>query len=259
MANEKALPLWQSMMRNDDFQGDLARIYNDTFVRTLARMAGPSANLGDLRNGIEAGARAYLLVRRNMARRKPGKMEARRLEPIANAAYSLQSALDRIESSPNPRLRLMDALDELALSETGPGANLIREIEKKFGPGDPLRVLDDTIRLLALAAAQTVNKTPGQADDDRFVRHAALYDTELAAWDKRARKTETQPIIALAKAFRPFWQRNSEHPYTEGMYDKKQRRTLSPAVDAVHRIGLQLDSKLQRKRVVTAFRTLPPA
>jgi hypothetical protein len=54
-------------------------------------------------------------------------------------------------------------------------------------------------------------------------------------------------------------QRNSEHPYTEGMYQKQKRGTASISVDAVHRIGLRLDSNLPRKRIVTAFRALPPA
>ncbi len=250
---------WQRLTESDDLRRDLARVYDDMFIRTIARLAGPRANSVDLRKGIEAGVRAYLLTRRNMKRRKPGRLEARRLEPIADTARSLHSTLSRIEGSPNPRLRLMDALETLAISESGPGAALIREVEKIFGPGDPLRVLQDVTRLLALAAAQTVGKAPGPSDENRIERHDTLYETEIGAWNARIRKTETQPVTALARAFLPFWQRNSEHPYTEGMYQKHEHGTVSISVDAVHRIGRKLDSTLPRKRVVTAFRALPPA
>jgi len=259
MNNSKSSPRWESMMQTNDLQSELSLLYDDTFIRTIARLAGPRANPGDLRKGIEAGVRAYLLTRRSMKRRKPGRLEARRLEPIADAAHSLHSTLSRIEGSPNPRLKLTEALEALAISESGPGAALIRDVEKIFGPGDPLRVLEDVTRLLTLAAAQTVGKAPGHSDENRIERHETLYETEIDAWNARTRKTETQPVIALARAFRPFWQRNSEHPYTEGMYQKQKLGTASISVDAVHRIGLRLDSNLPRKRVVTAFRALPPA
>lgn len=259
MANTGSRPRWTALMYSNNLREDLAHIYDPIFVKNIMRLAGPAAKAADLRQGIEYGVRAYLRARRSMTRRKPGKMEARRLEPVADAAHSLQDAFQRIERSPNPRLKLNEALEHLATTETGPGANLLREAERLFGPGDPLRVFEDLARLFAEAAAQTVQKPPGPSIEDRTERHGAVLKSDLDHWNNRNRKTETEPVLALARAFRPTWKRNSCHAYTEGMFDQKLRRTVSPAVDAVHKIGCALDSNLTRSRVVTAFRALPPA
>jgi hypothetical protein len=250
---------WQCLSQTSDLKQDLRILYDDIFLRELKRSAGAGANAAELFNGIDLGVRAYLNERRDMTRRKPGKLEARKLEAISDAAYALSVALNRIASTPNAKLNLSNALMRVAADEAGRGAALISLANEAFGPGDPLTATQNFADLLMRTSAEIARKSPGPSPEDKRERGQIFLSAELERWEKRPRKTETQPVRALAAAFRPVWERNSTHPYTEGMYDPKLRRTVSHAVDAVHRIGRKLDPKLSRARVVTAFRDLPTA
>jgi len=213
-------------MQSCSLPTDIKQIYDPIFVKEVARLAGRGAVVDDLQRGIERGARAYLKERREMTRRKPGKMEARRLEPIADSAHALHLALARIEHSPNPRLNLTQALEALVGSEKGHSASMMRAVETMFGPGDPIKAIKELTELLSRAAAVTVGKAPGPSAEDKSLRHGAALVGEIDRWRARPRKTETQPVLALVTAFRPTWERNSTHPYTEGMYNPEMRRTV---------------------------------
>lgn len=252
-------PPWHSLIDSNNLKNDLQRIYDSAFIEELAAIVGTGATNPNLFLGIESAVRAYLFTRREMTRRKPGKLETRRIEPVADAAQQLFLALSKLNDTPNPQLKIIAALEEEISNQTGRGADLLSLAQTRHGPGDPLRTLREISALLATSTAQIVGKAPGDPTDDRTNRSATILKTELDVWANRKRKTETDPVLALVRAFRPTWLGCSASPYTEGMYRKAERRSVSSAVDSILLIGRKIDPKLSRARVGTAFRHLPPS
>lgn len=244
-------------MDSNDLDRDLRDLYDNAFIEELAAIVGTGATNPNLLFGVDAAVRAYLLTRRKMMRRKPGKLEVRRIEPVADAAQQLFLALSKLNNTPNPQLKIITALEEKISSQSGRGAELLRHAQSRHGPGDPLRALREISAILADSAAKLVGKAPGDPTDDRAERSAIIRETELGVWANRTRKTETGPVLALVNAFRPTWLHCSTTPYTEGMYRKAERRSTSLAVDAILLIGQKIDPYLSRARVITAFRHLP--
>ena len=252
-------PAWKRLLESNNINAELRNLYDASFQAELSRIAELDSFDGTLIDGVKAGVRAYLRSRHEMTRRKPGKMETRRIEPVSDAAHGLYLALSKIENSPNVQLKLASAIADALTQKGGRGADLLRVGLVRHGIGDPLRAVKEISEILAEVAASLVNKEVGGPSDDCRERGYDIHKAELADWALRERKTETLPIVALVKAFRPSWEQCSVHPYTEGMYRKDIRRTVSPAVDAVLLIGRKLDSDLSRKRVVTAFRNVASA
>lgn len=254
--NTANVPVWERLLESDDINADLRDLYDTYFQVDLFRVAGLNAPNGILTDGVKVAVKAYLHTRHDMKRRKPGKMETRHIERASDAAHGLHVALSKIENHRNVQLKLASAITEAITEKRGRGADLLRVGMTRHGIGDPFRALKEISEILADVSASLVSKDVGGPSDDCRERGYEIQKAELAGWSLRERKTETQPITALVKAFRPSWEQCSAHPYTEGMYRTDLRRTVSPAVDAVLLIGRKIDSKLSRKRVVTAFRNV---
>jgi len=255
---QKVTQPWELLLESNDFRHDLSILFNDAFLRSVAQIAGRSDHTKELSAGVELGVRAYLRAQQEMKWRKPGKMETRLIEPIADAAYKLQKTIERVEKTKNPQFKLAASLEATVGIGTGRGADLLAVGTEQFGSGEQLRTLREITSLLASASAKAVGKSAGDSSEDKHARGRAILDAEVKAWKERPQRTPTYPVECFIKAFRPTWQKCSVHPYTEGMYLKNTKRTRSPAVDSVHLIGLQLDSKMPRSRVVTAFRNQLP-
>lgn len=254
--NTENVPVWERLLDSDDINADLRDLYDPYFQADLLQIAGLKAPNRILTDGAKSAVRSYLHVRHEMKRRKPGKMETRHIERVCDAAHSLYLALSKIENHRNVQLKLASAITDAITEKGGRGADLLRVGMTRHGVGDPFRALKEISEILAEASAPLVNKEVGGPSDDCRERGYEIQKAELADWSLLERKTETLPVTALVKAFRPSWEQCSDHPYTEGMYRKDIRRTVSPAVDAVLLIGRKIDSKLSRQRVVTAFRNV---
>lgn len=259
MPKTDAPPPWEALLYSDNLPQDFQRLYDERFLERIAKLARARVPAPALREGVEGAARAYLLARRGMRKRQPGKLAHRRIEAVADAAFALARALKRLEESPNPQLKVAEALERRAQESSGRGAHLLRITQTWHGSGDPMRALREISAALAEVSAELVGKAPGDPRDGMDLRGAITHQADMEAWRERPVKTETIPVRAMAASFRATWQFCSFLPYTEGKHDKHRGGTKSPAVDAVHLIGLTLDPGLSRSRVVTAFRDLPPA
>ena len=259
MLTTDTTPPWKVLLYSDNLPRDLRTLYGESVLLRISDLAEGRIPARELRDGVERAARAYLRTRRDMQRRKPGKLAHRRIEAVADAAHSLSRALARLEESPNPQLKVAAQLETFAQDRDGRGANLLRLAQLLHGPGAPMQALREISEALAEVSASLVDKAPGEGRDGMDERGAVAYQADLQAWNKRPPKTETVPMRAMAASFRDTWQRHSFQPYTEGKYDKQTGGTKSPAVDAVLLIGRALNPQLSRARVVTAFRDLPLA
>ncbi|WP_299899405.1 hypothetical protein [uncultured Ruegeria sp.] len=85
---------------------------------------------------------------------------------------------------------------------------------------------------------------------------SSYHEADLDHWSRRPKKTESQPIFALARAFRPYWERNAMRPFNAGRYDPATKQNKATAVDAIHLIGQKLDPDMTRARVVTVMRVI---
>lgn len=240
---------WQRLMTGHGFLSELHRLYDARFMLELEMLVGPKANADDLRKGVEAAARAYVRERRNMRRRKPGAMEYRRLSALSARLEPVLMDLARVQSSPNCSGKLADALEMQARSADPSAAGIVNLIEGAFGPGDPVGHIAAFLGLLQNAAAQTV--ALGENDSP-----SSYYGADLDRWSRRPKKTESQPIFALARAFRPYWERNAIRPFNAGRYDPATKQNKATAVDVIHLIGQKLDPDLTRTRVVTVMRVI---
>ncbi len=247
-ATEPTAP-WQRLMAGRGFLTELHRLYDTRFMYELEMLMGPKANVDELRKGVEAAARAYIRERRKMRRRKPGAMEYRRLSALSAKLEPVLVDLARVQDSPNCSGKLADALEMQARSADPSAAGIANLIEGAFGPGDPVGHIAAFLDLLQKAAAQTValgeNDTP-----------SSYYRADLDRWSQRPKKTESQPIAALARAFRPYWERNAMRPFNAGRYDPATKQNKATAVDVIHLIGQKLDPDLTRARVVTVMRVI---
>lgn len=245
----RAIAPWERLMAGQGFLLELRRLYDARFMLELERLIGPKADVEDLRAGVEAAARAYVRERRVMLRRKPGKKEHRRLSSLAEKLGAVSAELVRIQHSPNCSGKIAEALEELAPSADPSAAKVFELIDGAFGPGDPVLHIARFVDLLHDAAAQTL---VDGAPEDAISYHQA----ELAGWDRRPKKMPSQPIAALARAFKPYWDRNAMRPFSVGRYDKATKQNKSVAVDVIHLIGHKLDPELPRARVVTVLRVI---
>ena len=240
---------WERLMAGQGFFVELRRLYDARFMLELEMLIGPKADVDDLRAGVEAAARAYVRERRLMRRRKPGKWEHRRLSALTEKLDAVSAELIRIQKSPNCTGKLADALEELPASADPNAAKLLALIEGALGPGDPVRHIAGLVGLLHGAAAQTL--AYGDEGDP-----ASYHLIDQDRWAKRAKKMPSQPIAALAHAFRPYWDRNAMHPFGAGYYDPATKQNKAIAVDVIHLIGCKLDPELPRARVVTVMRVI---
>lgn len=233
-------------MTGEGFLIELQRLYDARFMLELEMLIGPKADVDDLRAGVEAAARAYVRERRLMRRRKPGKREHHRLSSLSEKLDAVSAELSRIQRSPNCSGKFADALEDLAPSAEPNAAKIFALIDGAFGPGDPVSHIKGFVELLQKSAAHTVaNGDPGS-----YLR------TEQDRWSKRAKKMPSQPIAALAHAFRPYWERNAVPPFGAGYYDPATKQNKATAVDVIHLIGRKLDPELPRARVVTVMRVI---
>ncbi|WP_377191377.1 hypothetical protein [Ruegeria meonggei] len=215
----------------------------------LEMLIGPKADVADLRKGVEAAARAYIRERRRMRQRKPGAMEYRRLSALSEKLEAVSVELARIQASPNCSGKFVDALETQTQSAEPSAAKIANLIEGAFGPGDPVGHIAAFLDLLQKAAAQTV--ALGENDSP-----SSYYGDDLDRWSCRPKKTESQPIFAMARAFRPYWECNAMRPFNAGRYDPSTKQNKAVAVDAIHLIGQKLDPDLPRARVVTVMREI---
>jgi len=236
-------------MTGQGFLVELQRLYDARFMLELEMLIGPKADVDDLRAGVEAAARAYVRERRVMLRRKPGKKEHRRLSALTEKLEAVSAELTRIQRSPNCLGKFAEALEDLAPLADHSAAKVYDLIDGAFGPGDPVQHIASFVDLLQNAAAQTLGY--GEPEDP-----ASYHQADLDRWDRRPKKMPSQPIAALARAFKPYWDRNAMRPFSVGRYDKATKQNHSVAVDVIHLIGRKLDPELPRARVVTVMRVI---
>ena len=250
---------WQVLRDSPHFLENLSRLFDEAFMNDLERIAGPHANRNDLRKGTIAATRAYLLERRRMERRKPGKREFARMQSLKKKLGKLSRELERIRASPNYRGKFADAIDQQRTTNSGNLPSLASVLDTSFGSGDPVAHIAcfiDTLHQAAIAAA------PQEIDHLAHWQVADMADAtrehELQQWAKRPKKRESTPLMALARAFQPFWLRNSSRPFTAGKYSKKSKQNESYAVAAILLIAQKLDQSTTRANVVTVLREVPP-
>lgn len=240
---------WQRLMRSPAFLAELDRLYDARFLVELEMLVGPRADIDELRKGVCIAARAYVKERRRMRHRKPGKLEHRNLLGLSAKLEGVVAALARVEKSPNCSGKLSEALKELSTTADPSAVGIASAMDTALGPGDPVHHIAKFLNLLQQAVAQTVAL-------DEVGTPESYYEADLDCWYARPKTTESQPIAALARAFRPYWDRYALRPFTAGRYDKTTGQNKAPAVDAIHLIGRKLDPELPRARVVTALREL---
>lgn len=247
--NAASLVPWQRLMAGHGFLFELQQLYDARFMLELEMLIGPKVDVADLRIGVEASARAYIRERRRMRRRKPGVKEYRRLSALSEKLEAVSVELARIQASPNCSGKFVDALEAQTQSAVPSATKIAGLIDGAFGPGNPVEHIAAFLDLLQTSAAQTValndHDTP-----------SSYYGIELDHWSRRPKKTDSQPIFALARAFRPYWERNAMRPFNAGRYDPSTKQNKAVAVDAIHLIGQKLDPDLPRARVVTVMREI---
>ena len=183
---------WQRLMAGHGFLSELHRLYDARFMLELEMLIGPKADVDDLRIGVEAAARAYVRECRKMRRRKPGAMEYRRLSALSAKLEPVLVDLARVQVSPNCSGKLADALEKQARSADPSAAGIVNLIESAFGPGDPVGHIAAFLDLLHKATAETV--ALGEHDTP-----SSYHEADLDRWSRRTKKTESQPIAALAR------------------------------------------------------------
>jgi hypothetical protein len=240
---------WQRLMEGQSFLIELHQLYDARFMLELEMLIGPKAGVDDLRKGVEAAARAYIRERRKMRRRKPVVMEYRRLWALSDKLEAVLGELSRIQASPNCSGKLAEALEARAQTAESSAAKIANMIDGAFGPGDPITHIAGFLDLLQKSAAQTLHLN----EDDTL---KCYHEADLNRWQNRPKKTESQPIFALARAFRPYWDRNAMRPYNAGRYDKTTKQNKAIAIDVIHLIAQKLDPDLPRARVVTVMREI---
>ena len=249
---------WQVLRDSPHFLENLSRLFDEVFLEDLERIAGPHASRGDLRKGTIIATRAYLLQRRRMERRKPGKREFARMHSLKKKLGELARELERIHASPNCRGKFADAIDGQRTKNSDAPLSLENVLDTSFGSGDPVAQIARFIDTLHKAAITTAPQETDHLADWQVADLAdATREHELQQWAKRPKKRESAPLMALARAFQPFWLRNSSRPFTAGKYSKKTKQNESYAVEAVLLIAKKLDESVTRANVVTVLREIP--
>ncbi|WIY27332.1 hypothetical protein [Parasedimentitalea psychrophila] len=250
---------WQVLRDSPHFLENLSRLFDEAFLNDLELIAGPHANRNDLRKGTIAATRAYLLERQHMEGRKPGQREFARMQSLKKKLGKLSRELERIHASPICRGKFADAIDQQRTANSGNPPSLSSVLDTRFGGGNPVAHIAsfiDTLHQAAIAAA------PQETDHLGNWQVADMADAtrehELQQWAKQPKKRESSPLMALSRAFHPYWLRNSRHPFTAGKYSKKTKQNESYAVEAILLIAQKRDQSTTRANIVTVLGKVPP-
>ena len=250
---------WQVLRDSPHFLENLNRLFDEAFLTDLAWIVGPHANRNELRKGVSAATRAYLLEKRHMERRKPGKREFGRMHSLKKKLEGLSKELGRIHASPNCRGKFADAIDQQRTSSSGNPPSLESVLDTSVGSGDPVAHIARFIDTLHQASIATAPQETNHLAHWEVANLAdATREQELQQWAKRPKTRRNSPLMALAMAFRPYWRRNSPHPFTAGKYSKETKQNEAYAVEAILLIAQKLDQNTTRANVVTILREVPP-
>ena len=109
---------------------------------------------------------------------------------------------------------------------------------------------------LRFCLEKTSNRKPKRSTFDGFETEQE-FTNRMKEWRVRSKARALPRDHALhefIKALRPFWEENSVHPFTEGMYFKEANQTISNLVDVVECVMAVAFPSTTRSQIVTAIR-----
>lgn len=84
-------------------------------------------------------------------------------------------------------------------------------------------------------------------------------EEQMREWRQRSRDRKFEKdhaLLEFLRAFKPYWQDLSHHPFTHGMYYIELRDTLSPLVDVLELIMRRVDGAVTRANITSSLRKL---
>ncbi|MEN8834117.1 hypothetical protein [Pacificibacter sp.] len=234
-------------------------------LKVFANLAGfPSDGLGfeATKTALTSALEAFMWARLEQEALHPESAENKALDAAAQDASQLYDKL----------LLLQDysGLEKRVEASIRSNPNLY-----EFDDGKTLRDLISTRRNifrayrellvdLQVCLENTSNRQPKRhviEDPDNGAVIELETDEEYAArmktWRARSKERALPKDHALREFLRslaPYWEANSPHPFTEGMYFKEANQTVSQLVDAVEIIMLVASPNTTRQQIVTAIR-----
>lgn len=197
----------------------------------------------------------------------PESAENKALEIAARDAGKLYDTLLALQEYPGVEARLETAIQSNPhLYQLGDGKTLKDLLTTRR---NIFRTYRELLVDLQVCLEGTSNRQPKRRvleDPDGGVAIGLEDDEEFAArvkaWRARSKERALPKDHALReflRALAPYWEANSPHPFTEGMYFKEANQTISHLVDAVERVMAVASPKTKRPQIVTALREVRPS
>jgi hypothetical protein len=258
--NTEQKPLWYLLYRDEAPEGLYEATFGGSFIGEIATLCGKKATHADLEIGLADSIDAFLSGKYDEEFHRSEKEENAALERVARSAENLHLALLDLYDFGRSSEKLASEIKRFKRFPEGSSPrtllNLLRPEPR------PLLLLQGIATDLAVGAEKAINRKP-KADPERAAFAGENYTTELAQqteeWRRRKATFKLRPthaIVAFLEAFKPIWEQNSDHPFTEGMHYTETNTTLSPAVDAAHLILKKLDPSLLRSTIITGIKNL---
>jgi hypothetical protein len=217
----------------------------------------------DARDILCYATEAYLGGTWDRFAQKSEKQDNAALTKVASDAARLEGALSALIDHPNlepqleARIRSFETLASNASGQTLP--DLMGRQHNIF------HFVREMLIDLQACAEETCNHKPKRADyDDAFQMQGfptaqESFDVDTAEYKRRskARKLgDGHALQCLLLAIHPHWLTHTGQPFSEGMYFKEIKGTLSPTIAALHPIAALIDTSITPQRIATAIRTL---
>lgn len=258
--NNEQKPLWYLLYRDEAPEGLYEATFGGSFIDEIATLCGKKAVHADLEIGLADAIAAFLSGKYDEEFHRSEKEENLALDRVARSAEDLHLALLGLYDFGRSSDKLVS---EIKRFERFPEGSSPRTLVSLLGAEPrPLSLLQDIATDLAVGAENATNRKP-KPDAERAAFAGADYGAEFALeteeWRRRSASFKLRPthaIVAFLGAFKPIWERNSDHPFTEGMHYTETNSTVSYAVDAAHLILRKLDPALPRSTIVTGIKNL---
>ena len=176
------------------------------------------------------------------------------LEEAARNAAKLYSNLLFLQDYPGVEARLEGTIKELPTHYKLDDGKTLRDListgQNIFGAYRELLVD------LQVCLERTSNRKPKRNLYEGFETEQE-FTNRMKEWRIRSKARALPKDHALRefiKALRPFWEENSVHPFTEGMYFKEANQTISNLVDVVECVMAVAFPSATRSQIVTAIR-----
>ncbi len=266
---EKSNKLYPSLNYdwNDAHSPQLEKLTNVELVQEVAHFAGVTSDVtskGGLKNALVAAIDGYIDGVSQRVRQCTEAEDNEALDRASKKANELSDALSDLIGHPGLEERVEQSIRNCGtLYEHKGGKPLVDILQARRNIFQPFReILVD----LQVCTEREINRKPKPTYIDEFEGdNAVRLDTdeeleqEMQLWRKRSKERKLPKDYALKmllEAIRPYWVKNSFHPFSEGMYHKDQRQTISNLVDAIEAITSRLDPSVTRQRIVNTIRNM---